>query len=290
MKKTIIYVGMLVLIMAMVLAEPITITILTPSKTFNDLIVGDTAEGIISVVNYNNFDVSVSLVAPDFNLESDTVDLEPDEKYNFEYEKEIIESGSYSYTIPVIFSTEAEEVGLKQISFGAVINFKDVVESPAEEPEIIITEQDEEDEDKETNENCRYFSQCYNEPWLDGCHKQDCNWCCYNICTVQDCNYEPRVATQEEIEEMQNETNITCIGCEDYMELNMYASDLTDDNTDLPKIAVYEPVKEPFKWTRTRIMLLITTIFIVVDIFLMGVLIRKEYIKRKKLKEEETLE
>ena len=44
---------------------------------------------------------------------------------------------------------------------------------------------------------CWIPNDCNYNPNLEGCNKLDCNWCCFNSCTLMDCSSNTRKTLEE---------------------------------------------------------------------------------------------
>ena len=197
-KRLIILVLFLILINTVFGTLTVTITDGTSRRIFRDMESGDVVEGYVSVRNDNDFDVTVYIDSSDNNVEFDETEiyLQSDEEGIFDYSIKF-EDETKTYSISVTYLTEDETVEEKTFTLMAsvVLVEEEIIE------ELIIVEEEiiEEPEDEyipkkrkteELNEVCEHYSQCRNQRWLRGCIKQDCNWCCYNECTVMECDYE----------------------------------------------------------------------------------------------------
>lgn len=133
MKKTTLLILLLISVSIVTAQEGLRVSLSTPSVTFRDKTVGDTAEHFIEFENKNNFPIDVSLEIHDIEkivLDGllDYQNIPPGEVINIPYEIEITESGTYSKTIDVIFSHNKISVTPKSFTLTARINFVDVKE------------------------------------------------------------------------------------------------------------------------------------------------------------------
>jgi hypothetical protein len=131
MKKIIIILS-LILLSSFVLAEPLRVTLDTPSVTYRDLKIGDTINGIIKVTNNNPFSINVTLTKPDLiNINFNTLktELNPNESYEFNYDILLENSGNYSASINVLYSTNEENITPQEFSLQSIIKFININEA-----------------------------------------------------------------------------------------------------------------------------------------------------------------
>lgn len=202
MKKGIIILVMFVLMVTSVSA--LTATILTPKEVLRVTSPGDYTSHL-SVRNDNDHPVNVTVSGFDDQvliISNPQATLEPGEEYNFDTLVRLTTPINKTYSLQTMFTDENQSVSLN----AKWVILSEFVVTPVIVPEPTPTHSSgggstrrvvEEPKEEPT---CKTAYDCFDTNNLIGCRRNDCNWCCYTVCTLIDCGHTEQPILQREPE------------------------------------------------------------------------------------------
>lgn len=219
--KKIIWLLVLLVLSTSVLALRVTLN--TPSVTFRStqdkiLRVDDTVGYHIGLINKNDYPIGVSITPPEgynFSIDMASVELDSNQSIDLQYTLVLPKSGNYSTTIAVVYTALGGNETPSTFSLQQMVNFVgieplDISTAPEELPlDSVSTSGSGGGYVPTKRMACAYAGQCFTNNTLEGCVKQDCNWCCYNECTLLMC-YNTTIRLQDTCG-IDNCTNVTMV-------------------------------------------------------------------------------
>lgn len=192
----------------------LTATILTP-KTVNRFGSPGTLMPPLGVRNDNDHSVTVTVSGFDnqiLTISNPQIILDVGQEANFVTIISVIEPINKTYSLQVMFTDENQSVSLN----AKWVVLSEFVVTPVTVPEPEPTPTHSSGggshyvppvEPKE-QPTCKTAYDCFDTNNLVGCRRDDCNWCCYTVCTLVDCGHTEQPALQRG-PEVQNITQAT---------------------------------------------------------------------------------